>query len=69
MGKILIIDVYGALADYEANLPNLELKAIKMARQNGHRDYISTGRSKAKAYHSIRKMKITNEDMQYYYKD
>jgi Predicted hydrolases of the HAD superfamily len=47
MGKILFIDVDGTLVDYETNLPESAVEAIRRARQNGHRVYISTGRSKA----------------------
>lgn len=53
MGKILFIDVDGTLVDYETNLPESAVEAIRKARQNGHRVYISTGRSKAEVYQNL----------------
>lgn len=53
MGKILFIDVDGTLVDYENNLPKSAVEAIRKARQNGHRVYISTGRSKAEIYQNL----------------
>lgn len=53
MGKILFIDVDGTLVDYETNLPDSAVEAIRKARKNGHRVYICTGRSKAEIYQNI----------------
>jgi len=53
MGKLLFIDVDGTLVDYENNLPESAVKAIRKARENGHKVYISTGRSKAEVYQNI----------------
>ena len=53
MGKIIFIDVDGTLVDYEGNLPESAVTAIRKARANGHRVYISTGRSKAEVYQNI----------------
>lgn len=53
MGKIIFIDVDGTLVDYEANLPDSAVEAIRRARKNGHKVYISTGRSKAEVYKNI----------------
>lgn len=39
--------------DYENNLPESAVKAIRMAMENGHKVYISTGRSKAEIYQNI----------------
>lgn len=50
MGKIIFIDVDGTLLDYENKLPASADNAIKLARQNGHKVYICTGRSKAEVY-------------------
>lgn len=50
MSKIIFIDVDGTLLDYENNLPESAVTAIRQARKNGHRVYISTGRSKAEIY-------------------
>lgn len=48
MGKIIFIDVDGTLVDYENNLPDSAIEAIRTARKNGHKVYISTGRSNNK---------------------
>lgn len=53
MGKIIFIDVDGTLVDYENNLPESAVEAIRRARENGHKVYISTGRSKAEVYQNI----------------
>lgn len=47
MGKIVFLDVDGTLVDYENNIPESAVKAIRKAREKGHRVYICTGRSKA----------------------
>jgi len=48
--KIVFLDVDGTLVDYENHLPSSAVKAIRLARSNGHRVYICTGRSKAEVY-------------------
>lgn len=53
MGKIIFIDVDGTLVDYENNLPKTAVQAIKSARNNGHKVYICTGRSKAEVYSNL----------------
>jgi len=53
MSKILFIDVDGTLVDYENNLPESAVDAIRKARANGHRVYICTGRSRAEVYQNI----------------
>ena len=53
MGKILFIDVDGTLVDYQTNLPESAVTAIRRARARGHRVYICTGRSKAEVYSNI----------------
>lgn len=47
MGKIIFIDIDGTLVDYENHLPASAVEAIRMARANGHRVYLCSGRSKA----------------------
>lgn len=47
MTKIVFVDVDGTLTDYENNIPESAKQAIKQARNNGHRVYMCTGRSKA----------------------
>ncbi|MDD2980807.1 MAG: HAD family hydrolase [Hespellia sp.] len=51
--KVIFIDVDGTLVDYENNLPESAVEAIRRARGNGHKVYISTGRSKAEVYRNI----------------
>lgn len=53
MGKLIFLDVDGTLVDYEGNLPESAVEAIRKARENGHRVYICTGRSKAEVYQNI----------------
>lgn len=53
MKKILFIDVDGTLVDYENNLPDSAVEAIREARKNGHMVFICTGRSRAEVYQSI----------------
>lgn len=53
MGKIIFIDVDGTLVDYENRLPKSAVTAIRNARENGHRVYICTGRSRAEVYQNL----------------
>jgi Cof subfamily protein (haloacid dehalogenase superfamily) len=53
MGKILFLDVDGTLVNYENKLPESAIKAIRKARENGHKVYICTGRSKAEVYQEL----------------
>lgn len=53
MPKVIFLDVDGTLVDYEGNLPQSAVKAIRAARKNGHKVYICTGRSKAEVYQNI----------------
>lgn len=48
--KIIFLDVDGTLTDYENNIPASAVTAIRRARENGHRVYICTGRSRAEVY-------------------
>ena len=50
MRRIILLDVDGTLVDYENNLPDSAVEAIRKARANGHKVYICTGRSKAEVY-------------------
>lgn len=47
MGKIIFLDVDETVTDYENRIPESAIAAIRRARQNGHRVYICTGRSRA----------------------
>lgn len=53
MKKIIFLDVDGTLVDYENKLPKSAVEAVKKARENGHRVYICTGRSRAEVPHEI----------------
>ena len=53
MKKILFIDVDGTLVTYEAKLPDSAVEAIRLARRNGHRVYMCTGRSTAEMPQNI----------------
>jgi Cof subfamily protein (haloacid dehalogenase superfamily) len=53
MGSIVFIDVDGTLVTYENVLPESAVSAIRKARKNGHRVYITTGRSRAEVYQNI----------------
>ena len=53
MSKIIFIDVDGTLVNYENILPDSAVEAIRNARKNGHKVYISTGRSRAEVYQNI----------------
>lgn len=50
MGKIIFLDVDGTLVDYEGRIPESAVRAVRKARENGHRVYICTGRSRAEVY-------------------
>ncbi|MDO4325061.1 MAG: HAD family hydrolase [bacterium] len=53
MGKIVFLDVDGTLVNYECQLPDSAVLAVRKARKNGHRVYICTGRSKAEVYENL----------------
>ncbi len=53
MGKIIFVDVDGTLLNYENELPESAVLAIKQARKNNHKVYICTGRSRAEVYEYI----------------
>ncbi|MET3559185.1 Cof subfamily protein (haloacid dehalogenase superfamily) [Streptococcus rupicaprae] len=47
MSQVIFLDVDGTLVNYENEIPASAIEAIKLARQNGHRVYACTGRSRA----------------------
>lgn len=53
MGKIIFMDVDGTLMNYENQIPQSAIDAIRKARRNGHKVYICTGRSEAEVYQEI----------------
>ncbi len=53
MKKIVFLDVDGTLVNYENQLPESAIRAIRQARENGHIVMICTGRSKAEVYQEL----------------
>ncbi len=53
MSKIIFLDIDGTLVDYENNLPESAVTAIRRARANGHRVYLCSGRSRAEIYPNL----------------
>ena len=51
--KIIFLDVDGTLVDYKGRLPESAAAAVRLARQQGHKIYICTGRSRAEVYSEI----------------
>ncbi len=45
--KVIFLDVDGTIINYDNNLPESAVTAIKEARKNGHKVYMCTGRSRA----------------------
>lgn len=52
-GKIIFLDVDGTLVNYEGQIPESAVKAVRLAREKGNRIYICTGRSRAEVYSEI----------------
>ena len=50
MSKIIFLDVDGTLVNYENQISESAIRAVRQARANGHRVYICTGRSKTEVY-------------------
>lgn len=48
--KIIFLDIDGTLVDYTGKLPESAVQAVREARKNDHRVYLTTGRSKAEIY-------------------
>ena len=53
MSKIIFLDVDGTMTNYNGKIPESAKKAIQLARQNGHKVYMCTGRSRAEIYPDI----------------
>ena len=52
-GKIIFLDVDGTLVNYEGQIPESAVKAVRLAREKGNKFYICTGRSRAEVYPEI----------------
>lgn len=50
MTKDIFIDIDGTLLDYRSRLPESAREAIRLAKEKGHRIYLSTGRCRAEIY-------------------
>lgn len=48
--KVVFLDIDGTIVDYDGNVPESAIRAIKQARKNGHKVFLTTGRSKAEIY-------------------
>ncbi len=48
--KIIFLDVDGTLVNYRGQVPESAARAVRLARDAGHRIYICTGRSRAEVY-------------------
>ena len=53
MSKIIFLDVDGTLVDYNNRVPESAVKAIRLAREKGHKVYVCTGRSRAEMQDAI----------------
>lgn len=53
MPRIVFLDIDGTLVTYENVLPDSAVAAIHAARTNGHRVYLTTGRSRAEIYEHL----------------
>lgn len=53
MEKIIFIDVDGTLVNEDQSIPLNNIKAIQKAKENGHKVFLSTGRSKAELFDDI----------------
>ncbi|WP_124059508.1 Cof-type HAD-IIB family hydrolase [Vaginisenegalia massiliensis] len=53
MPKCIFLDVDGTLTNYDNQIPLSAIQAIQTARQNGHKVFTVTGRSKAEMYDEI----------------
>ncbi len=47
MKKIVFFDIDGTLVDFSGAIPESTVAALKMARRNGHKTFICTGRSRS----------------------
>lgn len=48
--KYIFLDIDGTLVDYDGNLPESAVRAIRAARQAGHQVFTCSGRSKSEIY-------------------
>lgn len=62
MKKIIFLDLDGTLWTFE-KIPSSALEAIELARKNGHKIYINTGRTRCEVpQFDSGNLKITNLD-------
>jgi Cof subfamily protein (haloacid dehalogenase superfamily) len=53
MEKLIFLDVDGTICDMNGNIPQSTITAIRTARQNGHKVFLCTGRSKGEIYEKV----------------
>jgi HAD-superfamily hydrolase, subfamily IIB len=51
--KVIFLDIDGTLVDYEGQIPESAIKAVRETRKKGNKVYLTTGRSKAEVYTSL----------------
>lgn len=51
--KYIFLDIDGTLVGYDAQIPPSAIRALKLARANGHRVIIATGRQMSQIYPSL----------------
>ena len=51
--KVIFLDLDGTLIDHSLFPPDSALEAVRLAKANGHRLYINTGRSVCQVYDYI----------------
>lgn len=53
MNNLIFLDIDGTLCDISGSVPKSAITAIQAARQNGHKVFLCTGRSKGEIYQKI----------------
>jgi len=53
MEKLIFLDVDGTICDMNGHIPQTTITAIRTARENGHKVFICTGRSKGEIYEKV----------------
>ena len=46
MGKIVFFDIDGTIWDWDTNVPDSTISAIRQLRENGHKAFLCSGRSR-----------------------
>lgn len=51
--KVVFLDIDGTMVDFNGKIPDSTIKAIQLARKNGHKMMICTGRSRYQIYEEL----------------